>query len=203
MVLLVMACAVVWLGVGLTNPDAVGTIVFVGIVSVGGMIGLTLVVAAVNFARNRLREAQERRADIERRSILSMTRNLYSLSPTEFEEYCEILLAKRGYQVERVGGAGDHGIDLWLDDGDGDVAVVQCKRYHPDRVIGPRVVRELRGTMSREGVNHAYLVTTSRFSPGAHEEASAVDGQIIHLVDGDQLARAARRTGLPGTVMKF
>jgi restriction system protein len=137
----------------------------------------------------------------KRREILSLTRNIYSLSPQEFEEYVGILLSQNGFSVKHTGRSGDQGIDLRIVSPKGHKGIVQCKRYKPGRKLGPSAVRALRGTMTREDVRLAYLVTTAEFTNGARKEGRAVKGQRINFIDGHDLARAAERVGLPGHVM--
>jgi restriction endonuclease Mrr len=47
----------------------------------------------------------------------------------------------------------------------------QFKRYAPGNQVGSPVVRDLRGTMVREGAEFGFLVVTSTFTQNAIEEA--------------------------------
>jgi HJR/Mrr/RecB family endonuclease len=109
---------------------------------------------------------------------------LYSLSPSQFEEFVALLFQHKGYRVKMRGGAGDHGVDLELRQGNGKRAIVQCKRYQ--RAISPDVVRDLYGTMMHERVAHAFLVTTADISTATRQWAK---GKPITLIDGQALAR--------------
>jgi restriction endonuclease Mrr len=149
-----------------------------------------------------INKQSERAAERERRALLATTRDLYALNPTEFEEYVVELLNRRGFSAQHVGGRGDGGIDLYVEHANGERAVVQCKRYDPEGSIGPGIVRELIGTMMREGVKYGYLVTTARFTSGARSEADSIPGYTIRLIDGARLARSAQQIGLPGTIIK-
>lgn len=95
---------------------------------------------------------------------------LYRLTPAEFERYVANVFAASGYAVRVVGGSGDGGVDVrvWRDGWSG---IVQCKRYRPDRTLGPAAVRELIGTRSHERARHAWLATTATLSPAARSLA--------------------------------
>lgn len=132
-----------------------------------------------------------------RKETLAATRNIRSLTPSEFEEYVGILFEKEGYRVKRTGGSGDRGIDLMVVR-NREASVVQCKRYGDD--IGPGAVRELIGAMTNARVTHGFLVTTSGFTDGAREEARNAPYEV-RLVDGREIVRWARKYGLPGELM--
>jgi HJR/Mrr/RecB family endonuclease len=95
---------------------------------------------------------------------------LYALSPAEFERHVAELFAAAGYVAHVVGGSGDGGVDVrvWRD---GWCGVVQCKRYRPDRVLGPAVVREIVGTRAHERARYAWLATTAPLSSAARQLA--------------------------------
>ena len=98
------------------------------------------------------------------------------------------LCTKLGWHdVRVVGGAGDGGIDITATrHGPGqhkEPVALQVKRYrHP---VGPRVVRELIGTVATGRFVAGMLVTTSDFTPQAREEAAR--DVRIHLVSGFDL----------------
>jgi restriction endonuclease Mrr len=108
-----------------------------------------------------------------RKEALAATRNIHSLTPSEFEQYVGILFEKEGYRVKRTG-------------------------YGDD--IGPGAVRELIGAMTNARVTHGFLVTTSGFTDGAREEARNAPYEV-RLVDGRGIVRWARKYGLPGELM--
>lgn len=137
------------------------------------------------------------RIEQRRKKKLIATRNICSLSPSDFEAYVALLFERAGHRVKRIGGTGDRGIDLVVNR-DGQSSVVQCKRYENN--IGPSTVRELIGAMTNAGADHGFLVTTSAFTDGAQREARKAP-YTIDLVDGERLVRWARRHGLPGELM--
>ncbi len=140
----------------------------------------------------------ELRIEERRKRRLSTTRDIFALTPSQFEAYVAILFEKADYHVRRTGGSGDHGVDLMVRRG-GTTSVVQCKRY--EEAIGPSAIRELIGTMTNAGIKEGLLVTTSGFTEGAEREARKAPYRIS-LIDGDQLVRWAESYGLPGEVME-
>jgi hypothetical protein len=117
---------------------------------------------------------------------------LYTLDPTEFEQYVANLFRQKGYNVHLRGRSGDKGVDLEVKQPGGKRAIVQCKRYR--RPVGPEVVRELFGTLIHERVAHAFLVTTADISPSAREWAQ---GKPITLIDGNLLVSLSHHLSAP------
>jgi hypothetical protein len=112
---------------------------------------------------------------------------LQQIDPTEFEKIVARLFAALGYvDVKPVGGARDGGVDVEaarLGPGQHrEPIAVQVKRYsHP---VGPRVVRELIGTVATGRYVKGILVTTSEFTTQAQEEgARDVRIQLITGLD--------------------
>jgi len=180
---------------------------WVGMLVLGGIGALFFLCVVIAVLKVWAERKEEKRKAVEAawsKEALATTRNLYSLSPYEFEEYVGILFERGGYAVEQVGGSGDGGIDLWIAR-DGYRAAVQCKRYTPkEGKVGAPQVRNLLGAMVKEQVQAGYLVTTGKFTSVARAEAQALEERyVIRLIDGEQLSKMARKVGLPGHVMRF
>jgi restriction endonuclease Mrr len=152
-----------------------------------------LMLIALGFVRVLIELAIEKR----RKRRLTATRDISTLSPSDFEQYVAALFEKAGYRVVRTGGSGDGGVDL-LVKRRGTTSVVQCKRY--EDTIGPSTIRELIGAMTNAGIKDGLLITTSDFTAGAEREARRAPYKI-DLVDGERLVHWARTYGLPGEVM--
>jgi restriction system protein len=108
-------------------------------------------------------------------------KELYALTPTEFEERVLLLLKDLGWSHLRLrGGSGDRGVDL---EGEfqGTRYVVQCKRYHHNKSVSPSAVRDLVGALHIQKADRALLVTTSSFTPQGYAEAR---DQAVELWDG-------------------
>jgi restriction system protein len=108
------------------------------------------------------------------------------MDPDDFEKYVGQLFRQKGYRVRLRGSKGDLGVDLELTQPSGKRAIVQCKRYH--NTVGPKVVRELYGTLVHEQVPHAFLVTTADISDAARQWAQF---KPITLIDGETLVKIA------------
>jgi restriction endonuclease Mrr len=160
-------------------------------------IRLVLLVALLLVVAVFVRVLIELKIEQRRKRKLVATRNICSLSPSDFEAYVGLLFENAGYRVKRTGGSGDRGIDLVVHR-NGQASVVQCKRYEDN--IGPGTIRELIGAMTNAGADHGFLVTTSAFTAGAERVARRAPYRI-DLVDGERLVRWARRHGLPGELM--
>jgi hypothetical protein len=107
----------------------------------------------------------------------------------DFEKDVAALVASKGLEVVHQAASrnGDGGVDIYAHDETNDVVwAIQCKCYAPERKIGPRVVRELAGSLYRypDGTR-GMIVTTSSLTFGALKEASALN---IEVIDGDRFA---------------
>lgn len=101
-----------------------------------------------------------------------------SLSGTDFERLMEMYYKDHGYQVERIGGSGDHEVDLILKGKDGYKIAVQCKRWKKD--VGNDIVLRLKAGKQVHGCYDAWIVTTSYFTKAAEEAASRLNIRLIN-----------------------
>ena len=135
--------------------------------------------------------------EVEERSGLEswrtlLLRRLHRLSPDAFEEFVLYLLRLYGLELERVGGAGDEGID-----GIGTAPIspvlssrvaVQVKRYDPSgRAVSREVVALFQRDAQTKGAERAILVTLGKFSEPARRAANATS-PTVDLIDGEKLA---------------
>ena len=116
------------------------------------------------------------------------------MNPGDFEKYVAQLFRQKGYRVKLRGSKGDLGVDLELTKPGGKRAIVQCKRYH--NTVGPKIVRELYGTLIHEQVAHAFLVTTADISDAARQWAQS---KPITFIDGETLVKIAAALAKNGT----
>jgi Restriction endonuclease len=121
-----------------------------------------------------------------------MTTAWHQLSPSEFEQAVAWVLATQGYQgVEVVGGAGDLGVDIRCHDQGGNLVVVQCKRYAPNKRIGSRDIQHFMAMALHHGAVHKIFVTTASYTPQAIALAQSAG---VVLIDGPGLAALAHRS---------
>lgn len=115
--------------------------------------------------------------------------DLQHLRHDEFEDVVGVLLetAEIAFDLKRVGGAGDRGVDLLGKDAFNRPFIVQCKHYFGHKVT-PKEVREFRGARQSHHADIAWFVTTSTFTKQAEQEASdlRLHGLVV-LVDGKKL----------------
>lgn len=115
--------------------------------------------------------------------------DLAHLTPTEFEDLVGILLESMGvaFDLERVGGARDRGVDLRGRDEFKQPFIVQCKRYF-GRKVTPEKTREFQATRQNHRAREAWFVTTSTFTDQARQEVYELSSAgLMVLVDGPML----------------
>lgn len=116
---------------------------------------------------------------------------LSAVSPAYFETIVLDLLHRMGYganrsDLQRVGGAGDGGIDgvISLDRLGLEKVYVQAKRWQTN--VGRPVLQEFYGALAGQKAKKGVFITTSAFTAQALEFARSVEGVV--LVDGVRLA---------------
>ncbi len=115
-------------------------------------------------------------------------------TPGEFEELVETLLVAMGFEeVERTPMGRDGGVDVRGTLVIGDVVrirmAVQAKRWQAN--VQRPMVQQVRGAL---GANEqGLIITTGKFSKGAHKEAERSGAPPVALMDGEQLAHLLAR----------
>lgn len=110
------------------------------------------------------------------------------LSPTEFEKSIAFLYQLQGYQTTVCGGAGDEGVDVEARK-DGELIVVQCKRYTKTNIVGSPAIQILFAATTANRANKGVIVTTSSFTKQAQQYAQ---NKPIELIDRGKLDRLAK-----------
>ncbi len=111
--------------------------------------------------------------------------DLLSLSPYEFEDFVGMYFAARGFKnIHSIGGAGDRGVDLIATSADGELHFIQCKRYQPTNGIGSAPIQRVDSNRRSRNADHAWVVTTSYFTPQGISEARITG---VTIVDGKAL----------------
>ncbi|MCK2018848.1 restriction endonuclease [Peribacillus frigoritolerans] len=98
-----------------------------------------------------------------------------------FEEFLEILLTRRGYEVRLTSASGDYGADLILTTATKIIAV-QAKRYK--NTVGVKAVQEIVGARSYYCADECWVITNNYFTGPARKLANAND---VLLIDRDEL----------------
>jgi len=111
------------------------------------------------------------------------------VDPREFESFVANVFACFGYSVELTPPIGDDGVDVVLTTDQGEVAIVQCKRYADTQYNTPAQVREFLGSMTLFKASYGFFITLCSVSQQA--ERYFADDHGIYLVDADALKRLA------------
>lgn len=130
--------------------------------------------------------ARSLRRQGERNALLDGQRSLATikaLSWQAFEQLVGNAYQRLGYHVTETGqGGADGGIDLLLKK-DGQIVLVQCKKWNSGNVGAP-VVREMFGLMQHHQASGVKIICAGRFSKDA---VTFAQGKDIELVDGEAL----------------
>lgn len=113
---------------------------------------------------------------------------LLQLSPREFEEFFAKLLERDGLEVILTKATRDGGADVlaYRKEQFGKILYAyECKRYQPSNPVSASVVRRLIGTAHLKNASAGIILTTSRFTGPAIEEAE--QSQMIHLQNPQDL----------------
>jgi restriction system protein len=97
-------------------------------------------------------------------------KDVYGLSPREFEKLVAGLLARSGYTVKLGPQGRDGGIDVFAErDGEfgPELTLVQCKRYRGDQKVSEPTIKQLYGDLTLRNATKGLLVTTSSFTKPA------------------------------------
>lgn len=114
-------------------------------------------------------------------------KDINTLTGIEFENLCQALLQKAGFDVETTKASGDGGIDLIARNHQSFFSgkyIIQCKRYAGS--VGEPVVRDLYGVVMAERANKGILLTTGHFTVSAVRFAS---DKNLELIDGEGLSQ--------------
>ena len=124
--------------------------------------------------------------------------DISSMDGYEFEELIKELLIQKGYyDVTRIGGAGDRGVDIMAKKVINNVEhgyIIQCKRWIGN--VGGTPIQRLHSMMIQMApvINHAICVTTSNYTNDAVRESRNTN---VELVNGRELIEELNRV-FPG-----
>jgi hypothetical protein len=120
-------------------------------------------------------QSPEAQLELLHRELCSNPNLVFSTHHQKFEILMSDAIRDKfpGSTVHHVGKTGDGGIDAFAIINDEPVIVQVKRRTDPNRVEGPKVVRELNGVLLREGVYRGIVITTAqRFSRAAFDETT-------------------------------
>lgn len=137
----------------------------------------------IDRSNEKKREEELKRKLRERAELLSKS-GIYEVDQMKgevFEEFLEILLAGRGYEVRLTSASGDYGADLILTT-NSKIIAVQAKRYK--NTVGVKAVQEIVGAKSYYCADECWVITNNYFTGPARKLAMAND---VLLIDRDEL----------------
>jgi restriction system protein len=120
----------------------------------------------------------------------------FELSPRKLEEVVASVFRSLGYRAELTSYSNDGGIDVVLQDWNGEVTALQVKRYKNS--IKVEQIRSFIGALILQGTQRGIFVTTSRYQAGCRSiakiapmELDLIDAQkLFELVKLSQIAEA-------------
>ena len=151
----------------------------------------------LGFIRKKQQETRDRKTRdfIQRKwpqldaSRASWLFQISRLNGAEFEDLMAAVYRKKGYQVEKVGGPGDHGADL-IAHKLNEVMCIQCKRWGPSFNVGNQTVKDMVAAIRAYGATKGILVTTTSLTKAAEDLAGrmtelevVVGPQVIALME--------------------
>jgi len=136
--------------------------------------------------------------------VLRHPQAMRSLGSREFEQFIATLIEQLGFDdVVLTPPSGDQGRDVLATKRVAGIPIFfafECKRYAPDRPVGPEIARALLGTIMHgpTRASMGVLVTTSTFTPAAREfiltspvlDGKDFDGVLEWLKEYSALGRA-------------
>jgi restriction endonuclease Mrr len=97
-------------------------------------------------------------------------KDIYGLSPRQFEEFVADLLARSGFEVKLGPRGRDDGVDVFAERATGlgpELIIVQVKKYREDRKVGQPTIKQLHADVSDRDASKGLIVTSSSFSRDA------------------------------------
>ena len=113
---------------------------------------------------------------------------LTTMDPSDFEALIADYFVRRGFiHAEVIGRAGDRGVDVLATNINGELELIQCKRYHQGNNIGSTPIQRVDSYMRSRHASKAWVVTTSDFTPEGIDEARITN---VTLVNGEALIQS-------------
>lgn len=152
------------------------------------MVVIALVVVLIQYRKRKRREAWQRAMKnynrITKSGRVPNFQTARDLSPTGLEEFAAQVYKQMGYTVRHTGHSGDHGIDVFLVNPNGQVEIVQCKQWN--KPVGEETVQKLLGSIKHEKAARGYLWAPRGFTAPARNWAK---DQPIVLADNEEIGR--------------
>ena len=114
--------------------------------------------------------------------------SLYNMDPYDFERLIADYFKKRGFiKAEVIGRSGDRGVDVLATNVNGEIELIQCKRYRKGNNIGSTPIQRVDSYMRSRHACKAWVITTSDFTPEGIDEARITN---VTLLNGKDLIKS-------------
>lgn len=110
--------------------------------------------------------------------------HLRAMDPADFERLIADYFLRRGFvHTEVIGHSGDRGVDVLATNMQGELELIQCKRYRPGNNIGSTPIQRVDSYMRSRHARRAWVITTSDFTPDGRDEAHITNVIIMNGQD--------------------
>jgi restriction system protein len=122
---------------------------------------------------------------------------MIGMSPGEYEVHVGRHFERMGYAVRVSPQTGDYGVDVFATRGEERIAI-QVKMYgHTSRRINRQTVMELHGAKDYFDCTKAVIATDGQLLPDAHEVASKLGIEVLHVPAEPSQPPATATSGIP------
>lgn len=114
--------------------------------------------------------------------------HLRSMNPYDFEELVADYFRRRGFvNAEVIGRTGDRGVDVLATNVNGELELIQCKRYRARNNVGSTAIQRVDSYMRSRHACRAWVITTSDFTPDGRDEARITN---VTIMNGEDLMQS-------------
>ena len=113
---------------------------------------------------------------------------LRTMDPYDFERLIADYFRKRGFvHAEVIGRSGDRGVDVLATNINGELELIQCKRYRAGNNVGSTAIQRVDSYMRSRHACKAWVITTSDFTPDGMDEARITN---VTIMNGEALLQS-------------
>ena len=110
------------------------------------------------------------------------------MDPSDFEKLIADYFLKRGFvDAKVIGQACDRGVDVLATNTEGELELIQCKRYREGNNSGSAPIQRVDSYMRSRKAKKAWVITTSDFTKEGKDEARVTH---VNIVNGQALIKS-------------
>lgn len=114
--------------------------------------------------------------------------SLRQMAPDAFERLIGDYFRRRGYiNCNVIGRSCDRGVDILATNADGELELIQCKRYRQGNNVGSTAIQRVDSYARTRHGRKAWVITTSDFTAEGYDEARITN---VITMNGEQLIRS-------------